>query len=117
MVVAAPDRLNSTTATDPSDMGLAQTCRPPPRSRISLPCEPAQSWSTAMTSAFLMIASAAGDILVRSLPNSSGEFISDHSEKCERYSSAVSPWLPTSNMSMSFRLLGPENTSRPIARR
>src|SRR6266508_727829 len=70
-VAAAPVRLNSTTAADPSDIGLAHTSVSP-KSRTRRPCEPPQSWFTATTSALRMIDSVPADIERRSLPRISG---------------------------------------------
>src|SRR6478609_123859 len=85
MVAAVVSRLNSTTATDPSDIGLAQTSWLPDwRSRR--PWEPPQSWFTAITSVFLMIARFVLFTERRSLPRMSGALSSAHRLKCAVYS-------------------------------
>src|SRR5262245_29699123 len=89
-VVAAPVRLSSTTATEPSDIGLAQTSVSP-KSRTRRPCEPPQSWLTAITSALRMMDSVALDIDRRSLPRISGAPSSAQRLKCAVYSVFVMP--------------------------
>jgi hypothetical protein len=93
--------LNSTTASEPSLIGFAHTSLSP-ESSTRRPCEPPQSWLTAMTSALRRIDSVALLTVRRSLPSSNGEESSDHSEKCAVYSVAVMPPLPTSSMSGSL---------------
>src|SRR6266545_5309832 len=113
IVVPDPPRLSSTTATDPSDIGLAHTWSPPPRSRIRRPCEPPQSWFTAITSALPMMDLVDADIDRRSLPRISGALSSAQRLKCDRYSVSVMPPLPTSSMSGSLKPLDRANGSSP----
>src|SRR6266536_5108309 len=112
-VLVEPPRLNNTTATDPSDIGLTHTWRPPPRSRTRRPCEPPQSWFTAITSALPMTARVDADMERRSLPRISGALSSAQRLKWERYSVSVIPPLPTSSMSGSLKPLDRANGSSP----
>ena len=100
-VAAAPPRLNSTAATDPSLIGFAHTSVSP-LSATRRPWEPPQSWLTAITSALRRTLRVAAETLRRSLPSSSGEASTDHREKCATFSSCVSGGLPTSSMSGSL---------------
>src|SRR5690242_18066668 len=100
-LVAAPPRLNRTTATEPSLIGLAHTSVSP-ESATRRPCAPPQSWLTATTSALATMDSVPAGTVRRSLPSNSGADSSDQSEKCAVYSVAVIPPLPTSSMSGSL---------------
>src|SRR6266545_3795247 len=90
IVVPDPPRLSSTTATDPSDIGLAHTWSPPPRSRIRRPCEPPQSWFPAVTSA-LPTSSMSGSLKPLDRANGSSPACWSSSEVMLDHESEMSP--------------------------